>query len=190
MRTSPPLEQIREFVIAGHGDLERVKTTLEENPVLLNLAYPWSETDYETAIQAASHVGNAAVAEFLLAQGAPLAIYTAAMLGRTTEVTRLLQEDPEGVKTVGAHGIPLLPHAALSGEADLVKMLFERGAQEGASMALSNAVAMGHVAVARWLLENAQPDLEWKNYQGKTALEIATESGFSEIIELIKRHGG
>jgi len=32
----PSTEQVREFVIAGHGNLEKVRQMLAENPKLLN----------------------------------------------------------------------------------------------------------------------------------------------------------
>jgi ankyrin repeat protein len=181
-------DQLREFVIAGHWNLPKVQELLAQYPDLLNARYQWGENDYEPAIQAAAHAGAPAVAEFLLAQGAPLEICTAAMLGRQDEVQRLLDETPALIDAHGAHGIPLLAHAALSGSADLAKMIFERGAHKGASFALSNAVSKGHVDMARWLLENANPDPNWKNYEGKPALTIATEAGDQAMLALLTGH--
>jgi ankyrin repeat protein len=189
MPTHPTPDQIREFVSAGHGNLPRVKEMLAENPALLNVAQAWSETDHETAIQAAAHVGARETAEFLLGQGAPLAIPTAAMLGRTSDVERLLAEEPERIREAGAHGIPLLAHAALSGDATLVARLYERGARTGVSFALGNAAAGGHLALARWLLDNAQPDLTWKNWQGRTALTLAEEAGHTALAALLAERG-
>src|SRR5262245_59520140 len=136
--TALPIEQIREFVLAGHGNLARVKEMLAETPALLNAAYPWQENDRETARQAAAHVGNRAIAEYLLAQGAPLDICTAAMLGRQAEVERFVADDPAQIDAVGAHGIPLLTHAALSGDLALVQWLCAHGACAGMSAALHN----------------------------------------------------
>jgi ankyrin repeat protein len=155
----------------------------------LNVAYPWSEKDSETAIQAAAHMGNVPIAELLLDRGAPLAIPTAAMLGRRADVTHLLDEDPARIAEAGAHGITLLAHAALSGDADLVRLLYERGARPGASHALENAVARGHLDLARWLLENAGPDLGWKNFQGKSLLALAEERSHAQIAGLLRQHG-
>jgi ankyrin repeat protein len=126
------------------------------------------------------------VAEYLLSLGAPLDICTAAMLGRTEAVTRLLKVDPANLQATGAHGIPLLAHAALSGNVELTQLLIQRGARAGLSMALSNAVNQGHVDLTRWLLEHATPDVKWKNFQGKTALELALENGDEEIAELLR----
>jgi ankyrin repeat protein len=185
----PTTEELREFVIAGHGNLSRVKQMLEQRPILLNLAYQWRPGDNETALQGAAHVGSREVAEYLLSKGAPLDICTAAMLGRQDEVERFLQEDAASITTDGAHGIPLLCHVALSGDAPLVEMLYQRGANRGASLALSLAVGKGHIEVTRWLLENVSPDLNWKNFQEKTALEVATENGNHEIADLLRKHG-
>ena len=182
-------EQLREFVIAGHWNLPRVQEMLAQFPELLNVRYQWGENDYETAIQAAAHVGSAQVAEFLLGQGAPLEICTAAMLGRIPEVERLLAEDPARINARGAHAIPLLAHAALSGDTTLAQMLVEHGAQEGLSFALSNAVSKGHFDMTRWLLENGKPDLAWQNYEGKTPLTIATEAGNEALAALLREQG-
>jgi ankyrin repeat protein len=182
-------EQIREFVLAGHGDLARVEQLLAETPALLDAAYEWKDDDRETALQAAAHVGNRAIAEYLLAQGAPLDICTAAMLGRRAEVERLVADDPAQIDAVGAHGIALLTHAALSGDLALVQWLCAHGARAGMSAALHNAVSQEHVEVVGWLLEHGDPDLGWKNFQGKTALTIATERGCEPIVQLLREHG-
>jgi len=183
---SPTSEQVREFVTAGHFDLDKVKSMLADNPALLNAAYAWSETDHETAVMAATQTGNRAIAEFLIAQGARVDIYTASMLGQREVVSEMLDEKPELIQTQGVHGIPLLAFASLSGDVELVQMLMERGAVDGVSFALHNAVIHGFEDVVRWLLENAQPDLNWKNYEGKTALMAAQEQGNITLIELLQ----
>jgi hypothetical protein len=65
----------------------------------------------------------------------------------------------------------------MSGNVELAKLLWGRGAREGAAFALSNAVTKGYLEMTRWLLANCKTDLNWKNYEGKTALMIATEKG-------------
>jgi uncharacterized protein len=184
----PSTEQIREFVIAGHGNLEKVRQMLAENPKLLNASYRWNENDTETAIQAAAQVGSANVAEFLLKQGAPLEICTAAMLGMRDYVERRLNADPRDVNVTGAHGIPLLPHAVWSDNLPLVQRVFERGAKSGATLALHNAVSRGNYEIVRWLVENAGPDIRAKNFQGKSPLTVATEHNNDRIVALLKEH--
>jgi ankyrin repeat protein len=184
-----PPEQIHDFVIAAHGNLPRVREMLTEYPELLNARWHWAERDWETAIQAAAQVGSAQVAEYLLGRGVPLDICTAAMLGRTADVRRMLDEDPELIRARGAHGISLMAHAALSNDVELAQMLCERGAREGMSHALGNAVMKGHVKMARWLIKNGQPDMFWKNYEGKSLLSIAGQSGSQEMVALLREHG-
>jgi hypothetical protein len=82
---------------------------VSENPELLNASYRWNENDTETALHAAAQVGSANVAQFLLKQGAPLEICTAAMLGMRDKVERRLNDDPQNANATGAQGIPLLP---------------------------------------------------------------------------------
>jgi ankyrin repeat protein len=182
-------ELIREFVLAGHGNLEKVRSLLSRNPQLLKIAYEWTPDDHESAIQAAAHVGNRPITVYLLEQGAPIEICTAAMLGRRGDVEQMLTGDSSLIAAKGAHGIPLLTHAALSGDATLVQMLYERGARTGASAALGNAVSKGHTDVVRWLLQHASPNLEWKNFQGKTFLSLAEEGGHQEIAKLLRERG-
>lgn len=186
---SPSPDLVREFVIAGHGNLARVKELIAQQPQLLNMAHEWNPGDTETAIQGAAHVGSGAIAEYLLKLGAPLEICTAAMLGHRRAIERMLADDPSLIRAKGAHGIPLLTHAALSGDAGLLLMLYERGAHDGASAALSNVVAKGHYDAARWLLERASPDLNWKNFRGKTALALAEERGDRRMVALLREHG-
>jgi ankyrin repeat protein len=182
-------DQVRDFVIAAHGNLPRVREMLAEHPGLLNLKHQWAEGDSETAIQAAAQVGSASVVEYLLDRGAPLEICTAAMLGRRQVVERMLEENPGLIEARGAHGIPLMPHAALSNNLELAQMLFGRGATAGMSQALGNAVSHGEARMARWILETGQVDMHWKNYEGKSLMTIATETGTREMVQLLRKYG-
>jgi ankyrin repeat protein len=182
-------EEIRDFVIAAHGNLPRVREMLAARPGLVNAAHQWSTTDSETAIQAAAQVGSTPVADYLLERGAPLEICTAAMLGRMDDVQRILDQDPTRIDARGAHGISLMAHAALSNNVELAKMLFERGATAGMSLAFGNAVMHGDARMARWIIEHGRPDLSWKNYEGKGLLTIARETGKQDMIELLREYG-
>lgn len=183
------LDQIREFVIAGHGNLEKVKDMLSANPGLLNVQYRWNENDTETAIQAAAQVGSASVAKYLLELGAPLEICTAAMLGLHDEVVRFLNMNPRNVNAVGAHGIPLLPHAVWSGDLGLIQLVYQKGATGGVDLAFHNAVVKGDPSIVEWLLDNTNANIDSKNYQGKTALAVAVERGSDKVVDILKAHG-
>ncbi len=182
-------EQIRDFVIAGHGNLPRIREMLMENPELLNASYQWSENDSETALQAAAQAGSTQVAEYLLAHGAPMDICTAAMLGRQDVVEQMLAKEPGLINARGAHGIALMAHAAWSNNVALASMLFDRGAIQGMSHALGNAVMKGNLRMARWIIENGHPDFSWHNYEGKSLLDIAAQTPDKEMITLLREHG-
>ncbi len=110
-------EQVKAFVMAAHGDLEKVKAMLAEQPRLVNAVWDWGGGDFESALGGAAHTGHADIARYLLEKGARLDLFTAAMLGRTEVVRAVLAAFPEALHTPGPHGIPLLAHAKVGGEA-------------------------------------------------------------------------
>ncbi len=69
-----------------------------------------------------------------------------------------LEDDAESVRATGAQGIPLSIYAALSGNLEFVRVLVRRGARDGTSSALHNAVSRGYYDIVRWLLDNGKPD--------------------------------
>jgi hypothetical protein len=94
------------MVGVSHGNLARVNELLALHPTLANAAWDWGFGDWETALGAASHVGNTEIAASLLSHGARPSIFSAAMLGQL------------GVQgTRGPHGITLLSHAKAGGDA-------------------------------------------------------------------------
>jgi ankyrin repeat protein len=119
-----PLEKelVKEFVIKGHGDLNRVKELLEKEPGLLNASWDWGGGDFETAIEGAGHVGNKDIAEFLLQKGARMNIFCAAMLGRLDIVKSTLTLYPDLKFSKGPHGLQLLHHAKKGGEGALAAL--------------------------------------------------------------------
>lgn len=183
---SPDL--IKEFVLNAHGNLSRVKELLSEHPDLLHRSHQWGEDDFESPIQAAAHVGSRDVALYLLEKGAEYDITVAAMLGNADDVKRLLEEDPARAKAVGAHGIPLMPHAAFSGDTAITQMVLDHGSRDGISMAVFSAIAGGHAEMVQWLLANGANVRDAQNYQGKTPLQIAEETGQTTIAAILRDH--
>jgi hypothetical protein len=110
-----PADLVRAFVIAGHGDLEKVTAMLAETPSLINATWDWGGGDYETALGGAAHVGQRVIAQYLLAHGARFDLYAAAMLGQLDVVRAVLTANPAARFSPGAHGIPLLAHALRGG---------------------------------------------------------------------------
>jgi ankyrin repeat protein len=101
----------------------------------------------------------------------------------------MLARDKSLIKQTGAHGIPILAHSAFNGDVELFSYLLSQGAESGISYALHNAVISGHVKLAKWILENTNPDLTWKNFEGKTILAVAMEQGEQELQDLLRLHG-
>ena len=113
MQTKEPIkpELVREFVIAGHGNFEKVKELLLQEPNLLNATWDWGAGDFETAIGGAGHMGRPDIAEFLIGKGARMDIFIAAMLGRIDIVKPTLEAYPLLKTSKGPHGLTLLHHA-------------------------------------------------------------------------------
>jgi uncharacterized protein len=184
----PSTDQIKEFVIAGHGNFEKIKTMLELDSDLLEVKHPWSETDSESALQASSHVGNVQIAMYLLRKGATLEITTAAMLGDLTAIKTFLDADSSLIQATGGHGISLLTHGVISSDPAVVDFLIGAGVTSGASMAVTIATDIGNLEIIKMLLASTKPDLAWKNMKGKTALEIARENNQNDIVALFERY--
>ena len=107
---------VQEFVGNAHGDLNRVKELLAQEPGLINATWDWGGGDFETALGGASHMGRRDIAEFLLEHGARLDLFAAAMLGKLDIVKAALAAYPEAIRTPGPHGIPLIAHAQAGGD--------------------------------------------------------------------------
>lgn len=110
-------EMVREFVIAGHGDLDKVKALLAREPNLLNACWDWGGGDWETTLGGAAHTGQREIALYLLEQGARIDLFAAAMLGQLDVVKAILTANPAQRHALGPHKIPLLRHAQMGGDA-------------------------------------------------------------------------
>ena len=112
--TQPP-ELVREMVLVSHFDLKRVRELVGVRPTLAKAAWDWGFGDWETALGAASHMGNRPVAEFLISQGAHPTLFSAAMLGHLDVVKAFVSAQPGAQRIRGPHSIPLLAHAEAGG---------------------------------------------------------------------------
>jgi len=120
---------VREMVTVAHGNVARVRELVTRRPALARAAWEWGYGDWETALGAASHVGNREIAGLLLANGAHPTIFSAAMLGHLDIVKAFVTAAPGVQRTRGPHGITLLAHAKGGGTAaaDVVKYLESLG---------------------------------------------------------------
>lgn len=118
MSAKPALDAklVEEFVGVSHGNFERVKELLAQESALVNATWDWGGGDFETALGAASHMGNKAIANYLLEHGARIDVFAAAMLGKLEIVKAALLAYPGAIDIPGPHGIPLMDHAEAGGE--------------------------------------------------------------------------
>ena len=107
---------VEAFVGQAHSDLDRVRELLGGYPELVNAAWDWGGGDWETGLGAAAHMGRRDIALFLLAEGARMDVFAAAMLGELAIVAAMIEAFPELRFARGPHGIPLIAHAEAGGD--------------------------------------------------------------------------
>jgi hypothetical protein len=111
-----PAEKVKEYVIAGHSDLAKVKSLLIEFPTLLYATWDWGGGDFETALEGAGHVGNKEIANYLIGLGARTNLFVLTMLGKTQLVKSYLEVFPQYLNARGPHGFTFLHHAQKGGD--------------------------------------------------------------------------
>jgi hypothetical protein len=127
-----PAEKVKDFVIAGHGDLVKVKSMLTEFPTLLYATWDWGNGDFETGLEGAGHVGNKEIANYFIGLGARTNLFVLTMLGKTQIVKAYLDMYPGYLNARGPHGLTLLHHAQKGGDdsKELLDYLQSKGLKE------------------------------------------------------------
>ena len=93
---------------------------LDGDSTFANASWDWGDGDCETALGAAAHMGRRHIAELLLAHGARMDIFCAAMLDEVDIVRSLL---PLQRDVRGPHGIPLRAHADAGRAENVIEFL-------------------------------------------------------------------
>lgn len=119
------------------------------------------------------------------------------MKNKNKELKKAVFEDNlQKVKEMLNKGIDIniaLYWAACGGDADIVKLLLNKGANPNAKdkdgcTALMFAAEWGHIDIVKLLLDKgAAPNV--KNNDGETALDWATRNDYPDIVKLLKQHG-
>ncbi len=127
-----PAEKVKEFVGAGHNNLEKVKAMVAEMPTLVYACWDLGSGDFETALEGAGHVGNKEIAHYLIGAGARTNLFVLTMLGKTAIVKAFLDAFPQYLTARGPHGLTLLHHAQRGGEdaKELFDYLQSKGLKE------------------------------------------------------------
>ena len=189
-------ELINKFVGKSHGDIDAVKAMLKEEPSLVKAAWDWGAGDFETGLNAASHVGRREIAELLLEKGAILDAPAAVMLGLKSVVAEMLKVYPKLHAVPGAHEIPLLSHAILGGKqaAEVFELLLDAGANVNAKSKqkmtpLMAAASKGDVSQLNTLLRYGA-DHHAKDCKVRTAMDMAVKRDNKACIQSLKRAQG
>ncbi|NKB70828.1 MAG: hypothetical protein GKR89_27470 [Candidatus Latescibacteria bacterium] len=183
------LELVQRFVGASHANIELVKQCVEAEPSLVKASWDWGGGDWETGLEAASHMGNIEIMRYLLERGAAQHVYCAAALGQRELVGAYVAANPEVARSRGVHGISLFYHAASSGDTQLADLLFVHCGSEFIDESLHAAVRFGHTDMVAWLLSRGIGNAELLNFAEQTPLQVAEEKGYGEIAELLRGHG-
>ncbi len=127
-----PGEKVKEFVSAGHNNLDKVKSLLLEFPTLIYATWDLGGGDFETGLEGAGHVGNKDIANYLITAGARTNMFVLTMLGKTQIVKPFLEAFPAYINARGPHGFTLLHHAQRGGDnaKELLEYLQSKGLKE------------------------------------------------------------
>jgi len=183
-------EIVKTFVSAGHRDLAKVKELLAQYPLILNALVDLGKGDWESALGAASHVGNKEIAQFLIEAGARPDIFCAAMMGAREVVLSTIKFSPQAANARGPHGLMLLYHVGYTGDVVVAEALAPHITERARhyNQALQTATLRGHTELVAWLLKNGVDNPNLKAF-GKTPLDVAIEKGFAEIADLLRAQG-
>lgn len=121
------VKTVKEFVSAGHKNLNKVKEMLEEYPNLLYARYDWGNSDFEEAIEGAGHLGQKEIANYLISKGARVNLFVLTMLGHSDIVIPTLDRFPELVFAKGPHGFTMLHHAKVGESKEMQAYLMDKG---------------------------------------------------------------
>jgi ankyrin repeat protein len=176
---------VQELVGNAHGNLVRVRELLDANPAALNLRAPWNET----AVEAATQMGNKPILDLLIARGAPVDFFTASVLGRVEQVAADLAHDSSRANARGVHELPALYFAAIGGNLAVAELLLAAGAdvnaRSQAAAPIHGAVMGGSAEMIKLLLERgADPGVP--DYEGSSARQLAEKMGRGDLAELFE----
>lgn len=182
---------VRSFVGLAHNDknLEKIAEMISREPKLVYATWDWGGGDWETGLGGAAHTGSRKMARLLLEKGARIDAYCAAMLGEREVIAAMIKADFQTANARGPHGYTLLYHAASSGDVKMAEILVPHLTDKARdfNQSLSAAVRDNQIAMTAWLLDNGVTNLNQGDGFGKTPLAVATEKGFQEIAELLRK---
>lgn len=120
-------EEVTEFVFAAHSDLEKTRSIVDRNPLILNCANQITRGDFETALGGACHMGRKDIADMLIERGARMDMFNLTFLGHTDFVKQMIEKHPQYLNAPGPHGFTFLHHAKVGKHTDFASWLEDQG---------------------------------------------------------------
>jgi len=181
-----------EFIDAAtQGDVEKVKSMLADDP---SLAKSKDQNGVSVILKAIYH-GKQDVVAALLASGVSLDIFEAAATGQTTQLQKLIEQDPSLVNSYSPDGFTPLGLAVFFGHAEAVDALLAAGAEVNAAYRetmkltpLGSAMAVGRNDIARTLIAHGA-DVNARAANDLRPLHTAAARGNLESATLLLDHG-
>jgi len=184
--------QINPFVALSHFNFEKVKELLTATPALLHTRASWDET----AIEAAAHMGQLPMADWLAEKGGAVSTCTAVLLGNAAMVKEAITADRLVVNERGAHDIAILAFTAYAKEQSAIaEMLLQAGANvHGKALgvtALHLAAQKGYVELAEVLIGHGADANSPVNSRGQmvTPLSLAVKAEQQKMADMLRSKG-
>ena len=144
----------------------------------------------------ALYQGDEQKARELLPPDDELTVFEAAAFGRTEQLGRILDDDPDQARALSDDGFTALHLAIFGGQEDAMRLLLERGADPNVVSTsdiakvppLGTAAFVRSVPLARLLLERGA-DPNGRGEGGFTALHSAAQNEDEELARLLLERG-
>ncbi len=175
---------------ASHGRIERVRELVTRHPSLAKAAWDWGFGDWESALGAASHVGNRAIAELLIEHGARPDLFTHAMFGNLEVVQAAVEAQPGIQSIAGPHGITLLQHARAGRDAaaETVRYLESVGNADNRTTSLETSDEAKAALHGRYRF--GRGDTQWfRVFDSRGMLMFARADGTPRVLHRVEPHG-
>ena len=173
------------------GDAEKVRSLCAANAALVNAR----NARGQSAVLMACYTGRKEIRDVLVENGAMLELHEAAAAGNLARVKETVGANPELAKSYSPDGFPALALAAAFGHEEVAQYLRGKGAEINAVAtngtaynALTGAVASGHAAIVKWLVQN-DADVNYRYAKGHSPLLEAAANGRLDIVKILVAHG-
>ncbi len=173
------------------ADAERLKKLLDHSPSLASSR----SNDGMSAVLFSHYIERREITDLLLSYKPELDIYDLSALGGAGQISVLLATEPKSVHEYSGDGFTALHIASYFGQADVVALLLDHGADvnkvamNGSDLtALHSAVSRLHADVVKTLLERGA-NINVQMLGGFTPLMMAAALGAGQIIEILIKHG-